>query len=123
MVVLYERGYYYPASLSVWLVNLVIGFIEAAFALRIILLLLAANPSSPFVAWVYDTTQRLLGPFAGALPVFSIGRGAVIELSVILAMIAYSVLGWLIIRLLDIIFFSPRFLGGRAEHPTMPLRG
>ncbi|MDO8575970.1 MAG: YggT family protein [bacterium] len=123
MTAVYGREYYYPAGFAVRLVNILIGLIEAAFALRIILKLLAANPSSQFVALTYDITDRLLGPFAGALPVFVIGGNMVLELSVVLAMIGYSVLGWLVIRLLHFIFLSPMVTVDHTEHQDMPLRG
>ncbi len=116
---------YYPASFPVRVVNAVIGFIEGAFILRILLKLLGANPDSQFVAWVYDVTTRLLGPFAGALSTFAIGGGAVLELSVILAMIGYSILGWLIIRLLYFVFLSPTLPVDYSEYEQtrVPLRG
>src|SRR3989344_7477362 len=97
-----ERIYhthYYPLGFAERVANAVIGFIEGAFALRILLQLLGANPNSEFVAWVYSVTQSLLGPFAGAFPAFAISATAVLDFSVILAMIGYSILGWLIIRL------------------------
>ncbi len=119
----WERDYYNPAGFAVTLVNALIGLVEASFVVRIVLKLLVANPSAPFVAWVYDTTNRLLGPFAGALPTWGIGGGAVIELSVILAMIGYSVLGWLLVRLLYFIFLSPRIFVQHSDSPPMPLRG
>ncbi|GEM_PF-494168 len=123
---IFGNGYYYPIGFAVRLVNLVVGLIEGAFVLRIILQLLAANPSAEFVAWVYEVTNRLLGPFAGALPTFVIGGGAVIDLSVILAMIGYSILGWLIILLLNYVFLSSGLsvtTAGSSEHKEMPLRG
>ena len=123
MSALLLTDHYYPAGFAARLVNIIIGLIEAAFALRIVLRLLAANPSSQFVAWIYDVTERLLGPFAGALPVFVIGRNMALELSVILAMIGYSILGWLIIRLLHFMFLSPYLYGEGPERPAMPLRG
>lgn len=114
---------YYPLGLAERLVNAVVGFIEGAFGLRILLQLLGANPNSEFVAWVYAVTDRLLGPFAGALPAFAISPTAIIELSVVLAMIGYSILGWLVIRLLHFIFLSPTLSVDYSEHRDMPLRG
>lgn len=123
MTALFASNYYYPAGFVARLVNTIIGLIEAAFVVRIVLKLLAANPGAPFVAWIYEVTERLLGPFAGALPTFVISGGSVIELSVILAMIGYSILGWLIIRLLHFIFLSPGFMVDHSGSPPMPLRG
>src|SRR3989344_4041263 len=98
---------YYPLGFAERVINAVIGFVEGAFALRILLQLLGANQNSEFVAWVYGVTQRLLGPFAGAFPAFAISPTAVLGFSVLLAMIGYSILGWLVIRLLHFIFLSP----------------
>lgn len=123
---IFESGYYYPVGFAVRLVNTIVGFIEGAFVLRIILQLLGANPGSEFVAWVYEVTSRLLGPFAGALPTFVIRGNMVLELSVILAMIAYSILGWLIIRFLYFFFSSTGLFVttvGNSEDTRMPLRG
>ena len=112
--------YYYPADFSVRVVNALIGLIESAFVVRIILRLLGANPNAQFVAWVYDLTDRLLGPFAGALPTIAIGGTFVIELSVILAMVGYSILGRIVIRLLHFVFLSPPLF---AERSGVPLKG
>ena len=114
---------YYPLGFAERVVNAVVGFIEGAFALRILLQLLGANQNSEFVAWVYGVTQSLLGPFAGAFPAFAISPTAVLDFSVILAMIGYSILGWLVIRLLHFIFLSPVVTVDHSEHQDMPLRG
>lgn len=100
-----ERSYYYyPGTFVLRLINGLVGIIEAAFVLRLILELLGASPSSAFVAAVYEITGRLLGPFAGAFPNFSLGVGFVIDVSTIVAMIGYAIVGWLVIRLLSLIF-------------------
>ncbi len=121
-IIEWERDTYFPAGFAVRVVNTIIGLIEGALVLRIVLKLLAANPSAQFVAWVYEVTDRLLGPFAGALPVFVVSGSSVFELSVVLAIIGYSILGWLIVLLLNSLFSSTLFVR-RSEHPTMPLRG
>ncbi len=77
-------------------VQLVIGIIEALLALRLVLRLFGANPNAPFVAWVYDASGPFLYPFAGIFPDLVIRPGFVIELSVVIAMIAYSLIGYLI---------------------------
>ncbi len=93
----------YPGTFVLRLINGLIGVVESALALRLILELLGASPSSRFVAAVYEITGRLLGPFAGAFPNFLLG-GFVIDVTTIFAMIGYAILGWLIIRLLSFIF-------------------
>ncbi len=88
------------------LVNAIIGIIEALFLVRLGLQLFAANSLSPFVAWLYAVTNGLAGPFAGAFPAFPLGNGSVIDLSIVLAMICYAILGWLIVLLLSFVFSS-----------------
>ncbi len=88
------------------IVNTIIGIIEVLFLVRIGLQLFAANASSPFVAWLYGVTNALAGPFLGAFPVISFGNGFVINLSIVLAMIGYAILGWLLTLLLSFVFRS-----------------
>ena len=114
---------YYPLGFAERVINAVIGFIEGAFALRILLQLLGANQNSEFVAWVYGVTERLLGPFAGAFPAFAISATAVLDFSVVLAMIGYSILGWFIVRMLRFMFASPALSVDYSGHKDMPLRG
>lgn len=95
-------------ALMTRLVNAVIGIIETAFAIRVALQLFGANPSSPFVSWIYGITDSLAGPFAGAFPLWSLGGNSVIDLSIILAMIGYAILGWLISMLVSFFLDSIR---------------
>ena len=43
----------------------ILGFIETIVALRFGLRLLGANPSSPFVNWIYEWSTPFVSPFAG----------------------------------------------------------
>ena len=101
-----ERTFYYysfPGELIARAVNAVIGIIEFMLLLRFLLQLLGASPASDFIAWVYGVTDGLMGPFAGAFPTLSFITGG-IDLSVILAMIGYAIIGWIITRLLTLVF-------------------
>jgi hypothetical protein len=90
------------------LVNAIIGVIETAFIVRVILQLFGASPSSPFVSWLYGITDGLAAPFAGAFPIWSPGGNSVIDLTIILAMVCYALLGWLIVLLISFVFGSMR---------------
>jgi len=94
---------YYPGLLVTRAVNIIFGVIEFLLAVRLILQLLSANPGSQFVASIYDITGRLMGPFFGAFPEMSLA-GMTLDLSIILAMLAYAVINWLIVRLLAMVF-------------------
>ena len=97
---------YYPAVFVVRIANAVVGIIEISLAVRIVLELFGASSSSQFVAWIYNVTAPLVGPFLGAFPGLAMGPGSVIDVVAILAMIGYAVLGWIIVRLLMFIFSS-----------------
>jgi hypothetical protein len=98
------RRTYYQAIFVARVVNTIIGIIEVALAVRIILELFGASASSQFVAWIYNVTSAMIGSFTGAFQGIVLGPGSVIDLVAILAMIGYAILGWLVIRLLMFIF-------------------
>jgi len=100
------RQRYYPGIFVARLINMILGVVEFALAVRIVLELFGASPSSEFVAWVYSITGTLIGPFAGAFPGLAMGPTSVIDVVAILAMIGYAVIGWLVIQLLSFIFTS-----------------
>lgn len=80
----------------------VVGVVVALLALRLVLRALGANPGAEFVAWLYGVTDQLLAPFAGMFPALAVG-GYVIELSTIFALIAYAVIGWVVMKLISLI--------------------
>lgn len=83
------------------LVYLVAGIIEALILIRIILKLLAANPSAGFTAFIYGITDPLVAFFRGVFPAPA-AQGSVLELSAILAIVVYALLAWAIVRVIDI---------------------
>ncbi len=95
---------YYPTFFVARVVNAIIGIIEFALAVRIVLELFGASASSSFVAWVYSITAAMIGPFVGAFPGLAMGPASIIDVVAILAMIGYAILGWLVVRLLMFIF-------------------
>ncbi len=101
----YERTsyWYYPETFIGRVINAVIGMIEFMLALRLILTLLGASATAPFVSWVYGVTDGMVAPFAGAFATWQLG-GFFIDFSTLFAMIGYAIIGWLLLRLLD--FFS-----------------
>src|SRR4051812_43988344 len=93
-----ERQYYYPELMVSRIVNTIVGIIETLLAIRFVLKLLGASDGSQFIAWYYDLTGRFVAPFFGAFPSFDLA-GFQIETATILAMVAYAIIGWLLIRL------------------------
>ena len=97
---------YFPKVFIIRFIEGIVGIIEILFAFRLALKFFDANPASQFVSWIYQITSSFLGPFAGAFPSESIGGGSVVDVVAILAMIAYAVFGWIVIKLLLFIFNS-----------------
>src|SRR3989344_774052 len=103
-----ERPYYYwwySPSFPGNVLSVVFNILQFLLALRLVLVFLGANASAPLVAWFYDFTGRLIGPFSGAFPDISLGI-FVIELSTIFAMIGYAIIAWIIFRILSLIPYS-----------------
>ena len=98
-----QRPYYYPGVLVIQIVNGVLGIVQFLLVLRLILEMLGASTSSAFVAEIYAITDSLIRPFAGAFSNLYVA-GFSIDLSVILAMIGYSIIAWIVVRLLSFLF-------------------
>ena len=99
-----QRAFTFQAT---QLIYLAAGLLEAAFALRVFLKLIAANPDSPFASFLYGVTGVFLAPFAGLTGTPASG-GMVLEISTVIAMVVYAVLAWVIERVVWVIFFRPR---------------
>ncbi len=89
------------------LLSLVIGIIAILIALRIVLKLLAANTESGFARFIYSVTGPLVGPFQNIFGTPAAGNGAILELSSILAIAIYLLVGWLLIKLVQLVIDRP----------------
>ena len=92
--------WFQPSAVILRVVNAVIGLIEFMLVLRLVLVLLGASASAPFVAWVYSVTGSIIAPFSGAFPPLILG-GYILELTTIFAMIGYAVIAWLVLRVIS----------------------
>lgn len=86
---------------------LVLGIVEIIIGLRVLLLLIGANPESPFAAFIYNLSAIFLLPFAGLVGAPAAG-GMVLEISSIIAMLVYALLAWGIDRIVWMLFYRPR---------------
>lgn len=62
--------------------------------LRVFLLAFSANPITPFVSFVYDTSDTFLQPFRGIFPPRTINETGYLDVAAIFAIIIYALLGW-----------------------------
>ncbi|MCB8988022.1 MAG: YggT family protein [Ardenticatenaceae bacterium] len=84
----------------IWLVAVVL---ELLILFRVFLKLIAANPQSGFANFVYAITAPFLAPFAGLTSTPS-ASGSVLEISSLIAMVAYALLFWLIAYVVRLIW-------------------
>lgn len=90
-------------SQFIWLLFAVL---ELLIGLRVVLKLLASDPNNAFASFIYRVTNIFLQPFFG-LTATPAAEGMILEVPAIIAMFAYALLGWLIIRLIWLVFYHP----------------
>lgn len=81
----------------------VFSLMEGMLLLRVILKLVAANPQTPFVEWVYSTTYPLVYPFLGMFPSGIQGLSYEIEFSTIVAMVMYAIVGYALLYFIGLL--------------------
>jgi len=96
------------ATVAARVVTFAFGILQALLIVRIILLLLIANPGNDIVSFVFNITQPFVEPFAG---MFSLDRvkadqGSVLDIAAIVALVGWTLVEALILAALRI--FSRR---------------
>jgi hypothetical protein len=85
------------ASRIVWTI---LGIVETVLALRFILKLIAANPAAGFTDFIYSASSPLIQPFLNVVRnVRADASGGTFEWNTLIAMLAYWLLAWVIVRL------------------------
>ena len=90
----------YKITQLVWLF---FGGLEALIGMRVILMLIGANPGSGFTAFVYQLTQLFLWPFQSIIANPTI-QNFTLEMTSIIAMLVYAFIGWIFVRLIWVVF-------------------
>jgi len=99
-----QRIFTFKASQLIWLL---FGILDALIALRVLLLLIGANPGSPIVAMIYGFTAVFLIPFTGLIASPTIGN-IVLEISSLFAIGVYALIAVVLERLVWLVFYRPR---------------
>lgn len=92
----------------IFLTNLIAGVVETLLSLRVILKLFGANPRTPFVAWVYETSAPLLKPFIDIFPSPRIEGLFILEFSTLFALGIYAFVGYFIIEIISNLHHPPK---------------
>jgi len=90
-----------PARRAMEIIYLVFGIIDAVLLIRLVLKLLGANAHAGFAQFTYGLTDFFLAPFKGLLPTIVNGQ-SVLELSLIFAILIYSLIALGLVRLVAI---------------------
>jgi uncharacterized membrane protein YuzA (DUF378 family) len=95
------------ASLRNWITRIIyflLGVLEVILGLRFIFRLLGANQASSFTLALYDFSHVFVGPFNGIFNDQAIGSRSVFELSTLVAMLIYALIGWGLVSLCRVLF-------------------
>lgn len=89
-------------SVPATIISFIVGIIQLILILRFIFQLFNANEGAAFAQLIYGLSQPLLLPFAAIFPNIELANGFVVELSTIIAIIVYGVVGMLLKRLFSV---------------------
>lgn len=89
------------------LIWLLVALLEIAIALRVLFKLIGVNAANPFATLLYNLTNLFVAPFASLVTPLSAGS-MVFEISSIIAMIVYLLIGWALAQIVYVLFYRPR---------------
>ena len=96
----------YTARIILLLTDFIFGLIELVIGVRIIFEMFGANPSTPFVSWLYDVSRTLLYPFQGIFPSPVLRGGFILDMSAVVALLVYALIAYLISELVRFISYN-----------------
>ena len=99
-----QRVATFKATQIIWLL---LGLLEGVLALRFVFKLVGVNAANSFATLLYNVTHIFVAPFASLTGAPAAG-GMVLELSTLIAMIVYLLIGWALVRIVDVFFYRPR---------------
>ena len=80
------------------------GVLVILLTLRFLLLLFGANPNNLFASLIFDLSHPFALPFANLFDNPEIGSKASFEITTIVGILIYTLLIWLVVRLINIIW-------------------
>lgn len=85
----------YRGTQIIWYI---LGILEVIMGFRLILKLLAANPTAGFSSFIYNISYPFIAPFTTVFHVSQIA-GNIFEWTTLLAMLVYGLIAWGIVKL------------------------
>lgn len=104
-------------NILVYLINIILGVVAFFLGFRILFELFSANPSTPFVSWIYNVSSNLMTPFSGIFPNIRLGGGAAFDIVALVSLVAYTILAQLLITVVDAVT-RPVIEGGETVTHT-----
>ena len=92
-----------PARRVFEMIYLVFAIVDALLIIRLALKVLGANMAAGFTQFVYGVTGPLLAPFHALLPNIVSGK-SVFETSTVVAILVYALFGYILARLVAVMF-------------------
>ncbi len=93
----------YSVAKTAQIVWFIVGVAVFLLVIRMVLALLGANPANAFADLVYTLSNPFVAPFRGLLKVGTVELGvARFELETLVAIIIYAVLGWGLVKLINL---------------------
>jgi hypothetical protein len=93
-------------QLAVWraqrIIYYVFGIIQAFIAVRFILKLLSANPTSPFTQFIYNISWVFVFPFNGVVP-DTVVSGSVFEWFTLISLVVYALVSVALAKLIGLL--------------------
>jgi hypothetical protein len=89
------------------LIWLFLGILEGLLGLRFIFKLIGVNAEATFAKLIYSFTDLFVMPFQNLIGTPAAGN-MVMEISTIIAMIVYLLIGWALERIVYVLFYRPR---------------
>lgn len=86
------------------IVTLLFGILAVLLGLRILLLLLAANPGNPIVDGIYGITEPFVAPFRGVFAIDQVSPtgNSVFDVAAVVALVGWALIYLLIIAILSL---------------------
>lgn len=84
------------------------GTLELLLAVRVVLRLIGANAENGFASFINGLSQPFVALFSSLVQNPILSTTAVLEITTILAMIAYAIVGWLVGRVIWLVLSRPR---------------
>lgn len=103
-----------------WITGIIyflLGVLEVILGLRFIFRLLGANEGSDFILALYNFSHVFIGPFNNIFNDQTIGSKSVFELSTLVAMLIYALIGWGLVALTRVLL-APTYGSGQRVATT-----